>query len=751
MYPNGWNAQNSGNAGFPGLNRSQSTRKKPGYVPSTPGAYHEPMAPPNTSAYQHVSRGDRPQASKPQSYFDMPPQSPTTSHGKPATSPLRHAKSQEEPIITPQRPGGLGRNTTRYATAGGEKTYVGGGVSRSTSLRNSPVDPNYADHVFERPRSQHSSSRNHSRGPHIHQAFPDSESSSESSSSDDEPEIDRRPTAIPRGRFGHPKAKVRQWHGEKVPGSNLHSPQRNQTAHYEYPPPPPRSVPNMVHVDGADRSNIGVHPSPGIPKENKYGPFLSSARRWSQEWGFSLSASAKSPKSKDPSWALPATVSPECLAKKKTSVLSEPRSGDSSLDSYPYPFPKSGPRQTVPSLKANHLFQFSPPVDSQADSPQPAPKTSTHEQLHTPFSASEWAHKLSNGDEIFAPPPNRPPPSREKSPSKMSNSRGRAFSRGKPPSPVRDQVPPPSMPASKDESTPKFAPAQFSGRKSVEEARDPTWLTPHSDLSRKTSSKPQAKPVASNNFNDARSAPGNAETETGNETAKDRGRNPGETADVMDIDDGPQENSTEHQTNGNDTAKPSHTPHIHPHEDDRPISGGVNLNDLTNTAPFAPSASGLNGMVDLGANLPFESRPAASLKLDDTTTRPTEDLSLPKPPKAPTAPLDSDRLTRPVWERYCSGMNAYMKEWTSYNNKILSHFTARQELVSSCETEKWFSGLGDVDLNGKASLGTYCGWMQQDEKVRAAWDVSNEHHNDAMNEARKARELAKQKAFSGKL
>ncbi|KAL9623479.1 MAG: hypothetical protein Q9160_002159 [Pyrenula sp. 1 TL-2023] len=706
-YSNGWNGQNMGNAGFPGLNRSQSTRKRPGYAPATPGTYNEPMAPPNTSAYHHVSRGDRPQAARPQSYFDLPPQSPTMPHGRTVTSPLRHAKSQEDPT-KPQRPRGQTREPRSYARTPGERTYVGSGVSRSTSLRNSPVDPKYEDHGFERPQSHHGT-RNHSAGPHSRKAFEVSDSSSDTSSSDsDGIESIPRPTATPHGRLGRMKPEDGHWHA----GSNLNSPKQGPIPHHEYPPPP-RSVPNAVYVDGTDRAGPGFHATTGGPNGNMYGPFLSTARRWSQEWGFSSKEGRESSDRKDPFWALPATISPECLAKKPP-ILSDARSAESSSIPSPSTLPKQGLPQFIPFWKANPSLHSSPP-NSPVVSPQAPPKSSAHDRLHGPFFPHAWTQEFSNS-EHFAPPP-----SREKSPSKTSNSRGRAYSKGRTASPVKD--------------------AEALG-------------VPHSNYDAGSafvaSPKPQRVSTTAKASNGATSVPG-IDVYANKSKTQSHARDSGQSLDAMDIDDISLDASAEPQMNGNTLRPSSHKLHTEGGVHSRSTSGGVNLNDLSNVAPFAPSASGLDGMDELGGDLPFESRPAASVHLNDTAKPSTDEPNLTKPPKAPEAPLDSDKLTRPVWDRYCKWMNAYMKEWQSYNNRVLGILNARQEKVNSSLADNWLTSIGDTDSNGKAGLKTYCGWIQDDEKFRAAWDIATERHREAMLDATRVRELAKQKASRGQL
>jgi hypothetical protein len=109
---------------FPGLHRTQSSKRRHGFAPGDPGG-DEPMAP-NTSAYASVLRGERPQASNPQTYF------------QPTTSPTAKMQPQPEEPSTTFIPG-FERRSTRYATAGGEKTDLSGArMGRSASVRRPP-------------------------------------------------------------------------------------------------------------------------------------------------------------------------------------------------------------------------------------------------------------------------------------------------------------------------------------------------------------------------------------------------------------------------------------------------------------------------------------------------------------------------------------------------------------------------------------------------------------------------------------
>ena len=258
--------------GFPGMSRTQGTRKPAGWTPTTPS--DEPMAQ-RTSAYVHHTQEQRREP-----YFpdDDIPSSPKMARHEPATSPLRHRHSStglDNTSRHPRRPE-LERLSTRYAQSTGEKTYVNG-VGRSASVRNSPVEreweghEGHEDHVLHRPHA--SSTRHRSASPNFRPASLAHEfSSSESESSADtgSDDLASRPKATPRSRrqkagtgtfgFRHVAADDANLHSQFPPPSHkhAHSPQEEYTARYVYPPPPPRSGPRVFQEVPPFQSNGNV-------------------------------------------------------------------------------------------------------------------------------------------------------------------------------------------------------------------------------------------------------------------------------------------------------------------------------------------------------------------------------------------------------------------------------------------------------------------------------------------------------------
>jgi len=823
-------------AGFPGMSRTQTQRRRQGFAPNTPGG-DEPMAQ-NTSAYFNVSRGERPPAS---SYFDSGTPTPSsTPANKPVTSPLRHTKSHDSDIGPRSPVHGRPyqeRTNTKHPGVSGERTHVAGeGLSRSSSLRNSPANSprwegpgpsNLGQHTF-------SSNRNHSSSPRLRKAqtFHVASSSSSASSSEEEMTWASRPKATPRERV-HQRAKSQDfgqqsdarraynpqtggaaWE-QQAPHNYTHSagrsPQGDQTAHYQYPPPPPPrnqandGRPTVVPPGSAGDTRRAANPASGFPDDasNLYGKsHFSSSRTWSEDWGFSPGKTSGGVQAKTSLlWAYPSSLMPPSPALKKPKIVPARqdkffptvRSADISDKSpiNPYINPK-------PFLKADTLpSSFDSPGGLSADSGNATKgpfgysfgneqKLSSKDQLL--FDPQEWDGKFANSDDMF-----RPPPSRDRaSPSKLPKSRLRPSTKARADSPDSAADAPSAVRAGSTlettESTsqaasPAFQLPKFSADEWAEKLKDSSWPVPTNDgtgraktpkRSSKTSIKKPAAPKA------ASVAAENGSVSSGQATP----------ADPMDID--MELDPTERVPPSSSNGAPATPPRV-PAQDRRrseadvsqPISSrtrkashpataadahaphlindpiAVTLNGLTNVAPFTSSNStGLADIRDIGATLPFESRPSDTVDLSTTSfdhaatkssTASATKLDLPKPPRAPVAPT-SEKLIQHSWERYIAEMSAYMYEWNIFNKRMLRHFKSRQDQMDMGLSSHWMSsigdgpkdeGNGDVQGEGKAGYATYMGWIEQDVRVREWWDVACERHRNCVIELGKVREMIK--------
>jgi len=124
--------------GFPGLNRTTANPSR-GFG-THPGAGDEQQS---RSAYAQYNRSARDRPPSAGSFPHLDPQAqqrPRESH-----SPLRQTRSFHPDEFAQVRPE-LSRTSSKYATAGGERTQVNtGNIGRSTSVRASPIDRKWDD------------------------------------------------------------------------------------------------------------------------------------------------------------------------------------------------------------------------------------------------------------------------------------------------------------------------------------------------------------------------------------------------------------------------------------------------------------------------------------------------------------------------------------------------------------------------------------------------------------------------------
>lgn len=166
----GWEQFQQASAGVPNMHRANTTRspRKQGFAPWTPGG-DEPQAR-NASAYSNMSRGERPNATRPQPQPDIPVAGSTQNMKKP--DPLGRFRSRSGDEHTSN--GGKERLSTPYATAGGERTYFSSsGLGRSSSTRESQKGKDWNGSPtsnYHSPDSQASSGRHHSASPKMNNA-----------------------------------------------------------------------------------------------------------------------------------------------------------------------------------------------------------------------------------------------------------------------------------------------------------------------------------------------------------------------------------------------------------------------------------------------------------------------------------------------------------------------------------------------------------------------------------------------------
>ena len=717
--------------GFPGMNRTQT--RKHGFDPTTPGE-DEHMA--GTSAYAGVHR-----THARNSYFDTATSAASDNEANKNNppSPLRHSKSHETPSARP----GLERQSTRYVAGGGERTSLNtGGLGRSASVRNSPVDPKYED----RANRTHGTTRFRSASPGLNRARAEAsyspDSTSSESSTEEEIEVKPRSRATARGHTRN-KTVPNHWNHE-THENNLHSPQQDHTAKYQYPPPPPRNspfFPKSTARAGDSHTNHSTRPAGSASEEetSKYElPSLSDSMKSSQKCEGNPKSGSCAFHSERPAFSLLVSQAP--FQKPDSSPLS------SEL--------RTVFQETCARVRRDKIRVLDMPSSlfpeklyyTLADPLKPHSLTSAMNDLPKAFSASAWDGKI--GPDHFTPVPEE----NRRSPSKTTR-KGTTQTRGRTNSP--DKYYDSGASAGPNQAQPSsanaFQPAKFDADKWQQQLYTSNWAAPtpeagssktpkrngrSASTARKPYNYPKPPQVVIDDSSDSSAAPPKSAPSKSTVT------------DEMDID-----------TPGQQTPQNEPVPNGHGATSTRrsdPGPTGVNLEDLQQVHPFKPSKTGLGDLADLSTTLPFESRPSRDFDLSTTTPNTfavVKNLQLPKPPKTPIAPME-DPLPPARWVSYVTSMSAYMKEWSAFNKRILEHFSIRQARLDHNMAKNWIDAVGDgpdeiditnpsKDHNNQTGSGlgtnnagykTYLTWVEQDAVIREWWNVACEKHGVAVRE-----------------
>lgn len=747
--------------GFPGLSRTQSTRTKQGFTPMTPGG-DEPPAP-RSSAYATYSRGERPQASTSYSYFPegVAHSSPQMTPLRPGKSPLRHVRSSPdvEEGREPQKPG-LERISTRYGGIGGERTDVtNGGIGhRSSSARNSPIDPRW--HESERnglhsPFSRDNPVRYRSSSPKSRPTpVLDSSSSSSGTSSDedvDEARWSARARATPRQRrskpassdFGSRSAADGPASSGLFPGTKYVKPPTPRDAdngRYQYrppPPPPPPPPPRNQHTSQAASNYVPGYPGtrataqqpmsgagneyagPGAPGNgpNMYAPFHSYPHEWSKSFRVSPSRPGKSVPSLNgfPSWAVPSSVLPRKDTPKKhtlDTIRGEKRDRIEIWRSNTLRSTFVEPSRKHARFADSTLSDSSPPdVDATNLRNEPSFQSASEENVSEKFSASEWNDKFAGVEDLFRPTSSEIHAKR--SPVRSARSRAKSHSKSQT-SPIKESSNEFSAginggTRASSTASAAFVPGKFADDW-AEKLRYQATAASCEDDRAKAHKRGFKVPAPKHQQTHPTTKPSSVEKQTS--VSPEAGgveceQKANEDVDPMDLDDSLPSNVASSPSEVTEAAarlQPSpkekehafaaETPGVHP---SHTAAADVNLNDLSNVAPLKPSDTGLGDLKDLNTTLPFESK-ASPARPSQTVVEGVAFSSLKalNLPKPPKNVIPPlENVTQEAWARYISEMSAYMHEWNIFNKKMLDHFQARQAQLDMTLTSKWMSALGD--------------------------------------------------------
>ncbi len=741
--------------GFPGLSRTQSTRTKPGFTPTTPGG-DEPPAP-RSSAYATYSRGERPQASTSHSYFpeSAAHPSPQMNPQRPGKSPLRHVRSSSgvEEGGQAQRPG-LERISTRYGGIGGERTNVtNGGVGhRSSSARNSPIDLKW--HESERnglhsPFSRDNSTRHRSSSPNLRSTPVLDSSSSGSETSSDEDVDEQRWSARPQATSRQPRSKPASsdFGGRTAaegptssglfPGTNYvipPTPRNADSGRYQYrPPPPPRNQPtsqaafNYVPGYSSTRATAqqpmsgagNEYTGSGVPGSgpNMYAPFHSYPQKWSKSFRVPpLRTSISVPSLNGfPSWAVPSSVLPHKDTPKKHTLDTIREEKRDRIECWR----SNTLRSTFMEPSRNHAKfadstlsdSSSPDVDTTKLRNQPSFQSASRENVSEKFSASEWNDKLAGVEDLFRPTSSEIHAKR--SPVRSAGSRAKSHGKSQtiPIKESSNDFSNGTNDGSEESSTASavFVPGKFADDW-AEKLRYQATATSSEDDRAKILKRGFKVPAPKLQQTHPKAEPSSVEKQASvspEDSSAGSEQQTNEDVDPMDIDDSIPMNVPSAPSEVTEAAALPHlttkekkdasaveTPGVHP---SHTAAADVSLSDLSKVAPLKPSDTGLGDLKDLNTTLPFESKasPARPSQTVDkgAVVSALKALNLPKPPRNVIPPLEN--VTQEAWARYISEMSAYMHDWNIFNKKMLDHFQARQAQLDLTLTPKWMSALGD--------------------------------------------------------
>lgn len=183
------------------------------------------------------------------------------------------------------------------------------------------------------------------------------------------------------------------------------------------------------------------------------------------------------------------------------------------------------------------------------------------------------------------------------------------------------------------------------------------------------------------------------------------------------------------------------------------------MNILGGVFPFTSTNSGgLEDLKDISSTLPFDSQPKApKTTVGDTHPR---KLICPNPPKRPEPPqpvpvsAGSKQLAIPrmALDRYIAEINTYVREWETFDGRMVGHFLSRHKSNLTEMAPNWLGAIGDSTRLGdddaeknsgddsdddagptpRRGFTSYKNALVQDEKVMKHWEVARERHLECM-------------------
>lgn len=354
-----------------------------------------------------------------------------------------------------------------------------------------------------------------------------------------------------------------------------------------------------------------------------------------------------------------------------------------------------------------------------------------------------------------------------------SNSRGKESRKDSPQEAAGSSTEPFSRPQSTSQQQTPFSEQNFLGNDwtAAFQFKNLSDALPTNDSSQRQPNPQRARSPRKQNRPGVRARPTPqqasvaSEAEEAESTVNGDDKGPEVDGEAMDLDDeSPAQNTQaapQKPNDGKETAAPaSSKPQPAPKARDQDAgTTSFNLKNFGGVFPFTSTNSGgLGDLKDMSSTLPFESRAKVPKTTPDETN--PRDLKCPNPPKRPEPPQPVQAsagnkqvaITRAALDRYIAEMNAYVREWNSFDGHMVGHFRARHETNQTEMAPNWLGAVGDslrLDEDAAQNSGdesdddnsgstarrgftSYKNALVQDEKVMKHWEVARERHLECM-------------------
>lgn len=458
--------------------------------------------------------------------------------------------------------------------------------------------------------------------------------------------------------------------------------QRSYSWHEKYGPPKDKDFGPAIS-EQKDKSPMyeprGYNPFPFSPSPCSPCQETPSSDKWSDQWPFN---SPKKPRTESaeppPYWAIPSSLPPpkEVVARKRAST-------DVLLRSHTT-------KAAMTYANVDPFNSFTIPNYAKNSFPRTASlRSQSSENINTKFSPDGWHRKF------FEPPPH----SRSNTPRGVSPTKPNIFQQQQEQESQQGLAngEPMQHDSSKSSTSsfppppPPFARGKFQQEQWAPHLNDLKFDIPQSPQGRSpsrtsTRKRPRTRPPRASNtqasVGDAEDDP-TASSATGESLESSKASS---DVDAMDVDEPtpPSAKIAPQHTNSGyvPSARPevsNNTPRQGPTLPPRSPAGPartngqglpekkashLNLGDLKNVYPFAPSNEGLGNMSEIGTTLP---QPSHASSTKQSTESSLQRMKFPNPPLGPSNPLN---LTQHSWDHYCLNLRRYLDEWTKFNAQM---------------------------------------------------------------------------------